>query len=281
MSRSLEEMAADFASAPDMDIALRIANDVLEIEQRTSLVLLAFDGRRNVMFNRGSGAPTGRVTGGVQVAMDHLPPPVQNALLKGERFVEVGEQSHQYAQLLKLPVWSEESRLFFKGLIVDGSLAAVVAACDERRWVIGKRLDRLEMIGALFSLAFARLYEREARFEAISALQELTTKLHAEHSTQVGELEREIVRLRTARGDVIDRKKAEQLEAAASNAKRRAATAEHRLAAVEHQVASAVEMLEHAHLQIHQQDEKLREQADLLERLEGQFAQMSSVSVET
>jgi hypothetical protein len=279
VSRSLEELAADFAAAPDLDIALRVANDTLEIEQRTSLVLLSYDGRRNVIYNRGAELPTGRVSGGVQVSMDHLPATVRNALLKGDRFVEVGDQSYQYAQLLKLPIWSEDSRLFFKGMVVDNALAAVVAACDERRWVIGKRLDRLEAIGVLFSLAFARLYERDARFEAVSALHKITQKLHDEHARKVAELEREIMRLRTARGDAIDRKRAEQLEAAAANAKRRAATAEHRLAAVEHQVANAVALLEQAHIQIHQQDEKLREQAELIERLETQLAQFTSLSV--
>ncbi len=281
MSLFLEQLAGALAAAQDVDAALGVANLALEAEQKTTFVLLSYDGRRNVVFNRGAARPTERVTGGAQVAIDHLPVNVRQMLQRGDRFVDVGDQSYQYAQLFKLPVLSEESRLFLRGMVIDESMCAVVAACDERRWGGGRRLDRLEAVGTLFSLAFARLYERDARFEAVAALQDLTRKLHDGHLERLAELEREIVRLRTARGDVIDQKRAEQLKAAAANAKRRASSAEQRLASIEHQVAGAVERLERAHIQIHRQNEKLREQAEMIQQYDEQLAQAPIVSLRT
>jgi hypothetical protein len=268
LMRSLDQLAADLIGAADVDVALRIVNDDVGSDGKLSLELLAFDGRRNVLFNRSAAAPTGGVTGRAQVSMDHLPPSVRQGLLQGTAFVAVGDESQQYAKLLKLNAPPEECRLSLKGLVVDHELAGVLAAVDSHRRPSSRLLERLESVGILFSLVYAQLYEREARFEAVNALHGITDRMRQEHTVRVRELEQEILRLRTARGDVIDLKRVEQLQAAAENAKQRAFAAERRLEAIEHQVTQAVERLERAHIQLHEQNEIIRSQAETIRKFE-------------
>ena len=274
-------------TAPDLDTALRLMTDALAGEKQVGVTLLAFDARRNTIVDRSQAInrpltpPVGaRVNSAVserpQVALDHLPPAVRQTLLAGHQFADVGEQALQYARLLGITPPTDDIRLFLKGFIFDGVLTAVLAAYDGRRRSGAKLLERLEPLAAMFELTYARLFERDARFEAVAALHELTSRLRAEHASAASELEREITKLRTARGDVIDRKRADELRAAAGNGQRRAVAAEKRLAAVEQQVTSAVSRLEEAHLQIYRQTEELRAQRDTIRRLEETLSALSN-----
>ncbi|HXC25328.1 MAG TPA: hypothetical protein VNU46_05380 [Gemmatimonadaceae bacterium] len=266
-SHSLPPLAVGLLKAQDVDTALQLVSEALAVEKHTGVALLAFDARRNTIIDRrldrAVTPPQGtkRNTGGEespQVALDHLPLPVRQTLLAGQHFADVGEQALQYARLLGILPPTDDIRLFLKGIVLDGVLTAVLAAYDGRRRGGTKLLERLEPLASMFELTYARLFERDARFEAVTALHDVTSRIRAEHANSVGELTREITRLRTARGDVIDRKRADDLEAAAENAQRRAIAAEKRLAAVEQQVTSAVARLEEAHLQIYRQAEELR-----------------------
>jgi hypothetical protein len=274
MTRPPSTLATALVQAADVHAVLALINDELaEQDKKTAFTLLAFDARRHLILGRGVEKAVD-AQGRAQIALDHLPLPVRQALLGGQQFADVGEQSVQYAKLLGIAALDDHCRLYLRGLVIDNALAAVLAATDGRRRVPGKILERLDPLAALFQLAFARFHERDARFEAVTALHEITTRLRATHTAAVEEREREIARLRAARGDVIDLKRVEQLEAAADNAKRRAATAERRLAAVEQQVANAVERLERAHMQLHQQTETLQVQADTIHQLERQLVQL-------
>lgn len=291
MSSSVAQpLLTSFLAAQDVDTALRLINDALAPEKQVGIVLLAFDARRNTIVDRAQ-APyqasrpltppmaaraTPTHSERPQVALDHLPPQVRQTLLAGRQFADVGEQAPQYARLLGITPPADDTRLFLKGLVLDGVLTAVLAAYDARRRGGTKLLERLEPLAVMFELTYARLYERDARFEAVSALHDLTSRLRAEHAGTVAELEREIARLRSARGDVIDRKRVDELRAAAASGQSRAIAAEKRLSAVEQQVTSAVSRLEEAHLQIYRQAEELRVQSETIRRLEDERAALSN-----
>ncbi len=273
--KSLAGVARELIAATDVDDALRIVNRELASAQQAGVMLLAFDGRRNTIIGHGAEHMTSLPGEGErhQVALDHLPVPVRGALLTGEGFADVGEQAVQYARLLGITRLTDDIRLFLKGIILDGTLTGVLVAYEERRRGSAKLMERLKPLAALLELTYARLFERDSRFEAISTLHDVTSRLRGEHAGKIAELEREISRLRNARGDVIDQKRAEELYTAATNAQHRASTAEQRLAAVEAQVTSAVEHLDQAHLQIYRQTEELRVQSETIRRLETHAAE--------
>ncbi|MDQ6736398.1 MAG: hypothetical protein M3Z30_01695 [Gemmatimonadota bacterium] len=273
--KSLPALAAELSLAPDAAAALRSVSEELTGEDhRIGLVLLTVDPRRNSLVNDQLVAaledPT-TVPPYAMLALDHLPPAVQYAVLAGQRFVEVGDQSSQYGRLLGVDPGAGDFRLLLKGIVFEGALAAVLALFDAGRRSTSKLLDRVAPLTILFELAYARFYERDARFEAVSALHEITTRMRAEHASAVAGLEREVERLRAAQragtSDVIHK-----LRDAVAAAEKRAIAAEQRLVAVEGQVVSAVDRLERSHVQLHQQDSVMRQQAELIRQLEARLS---------
>lgn len=275
--KSLPALAAELALAPDASAALRAVHEELSgADQHTGVVLLTVDPRRNALVNKQLAAtetgPDGVLPAHALLALDHLPPTVQYAILAGQRFADVGDQGSQYARLLGVEASAGDFRLLLKGIVFEGALAAALALYDSGRRSGPKLLERANPLATLFELAYARFYERDARFEAVSALHDVTTRMRAEHASAVAGLEREVERLRAAQragtSDVIHR-----LRDAIGAAERRAIAAEQRLVAVEGQVVSAVDRLERTHVQLHQQDTLLRVQADLIRELESRLAE--------
>jgi hypothetical protein len=261
--KSLSALAAELALVPDAAAALRLVHDELSSwERQTGVALLHFDAHRNALVNRALLSPeatagTHPLPAHAMLALDHLPPTAQYAVLAGQRFADIGDQGGQYARLLGLPSAVDELRLLLKGIVIEGALAAVVAVYDARRRSGAKLMEHAEPLCALLELAYARFYERDARFEAVAALHDVTTRLRAEHAQAQGSLQREVERLRAAQragtSEVV-----RQLREAVGAAERRAMTAEERLTAVEAQVVSAVDRLERTHLQLHEQDATIR-----------------------
>lgn len=279
--KSLPALAADLALAPDASAALRAVHEELSgADRRTGLVLLTVDPRRNALVNMqlasGDNGPDAALPPHALLALDHLPPTVQYAVLAGQRFADVGDQGSQYARLLGVDAGVGDFRLLLKGVVFEGALAAALALYDSGRRSGPKLLERVAPLATLFELAYARFYERDARFEAVSALHDVTTRMRAEHASAVSGLEREVERLRAAQragtSDVIHR-----LRDAIGAAERRAIAAEQRLVAVEGQVVSAVDRLERAHVQLHQQDTTLRAQAELIRELEARLPESERV----
>jgi len=289
-SSPLAALAAQLATATDPHAALQIVNaELAQSERGAGFGLLRFDARRQTLspiaphVDASLGASQGVSQPGSQaarpaaatLALDHLPPTVQYAVLAGQRFAEVGDQGAQYAEILGLEPAGLDLRLSLKGIVVDGALAAVLAVYDTRRRGNNKLMERAEPLAALFELAFGRLSEREARFEAVAALHDITSRLRAEHASVTAALEREVERLRAAQragtSDVV-----RGLRDAVAAAEQRAFAAEERLGAVEHQVVSAVERLDRAHQQLHDQAQQLREREQTIRQLEQRVAATSS-----
>jgi hypothetical protein len=272
--KSLPALAADLALAPDAPAALRAVHEELSgADRHTGFVLLTVDPRRNALVNRllAPAEPDGALPSHALLSLDHLPPAVQYAVLAGQRFVDVGDQGSQYARLLGVEAGVGDFRLLLKGIVFEGALAATLALYDSSRRSNAKLLERADPLATLFELAYARFYERDARFEAVSALHDITTRMRAEHASAVAGLEREVERLRAAQragtSDVVRR-----LRDAVGAAERRAIAAEQRLVAVEGQVVNAVDRLERTHVQLHHQDSTLRSQAELVRQLEARLA---------
>jgi hypothetical protein len=287
-AKPIPVIAAELAQAADVAAALRTVGDELAATDKLSgFALLTYDARRELLVNEalgpsgdtaehtspprdisaGSGAPASPVDHS-RLALDHLPPTVRYAILAGQRFADVGDQASQYARLLGVDPAGTGLRLLLKGIVMDGALAAVLAAFDARRGrSANKLLERAEPLAALLELAFARFYEREARFEAVAALHAVTSRLRGEHASAVAVLDQQMERLRQAQragtSDVV-----RQLRDAVAAAERRAMTAEQRLAAVEAQVVNAVDRLERAHLQLAEQDAVLRASQETIRKLE-------------
>jgi len=280
--KSLPALAADLVLAPDASAALRAVHEELSgADRHTGFVLLTVDSRRNALVNRqlaAGGSPSdSALPPHALLALDHLPPAVQYAVLAGQRFADVGDQSSQYARLLGVEAAVGDFRLLLKGIVFEGALAAAIALYDSGRRSGAKLLERAHPLATLFELAYARFYERDARFEAVSALHDVTTRLRSEHASAVSGLEREVERLRAAQragtSDVIHR-----LRDAVGAAERRAIAAEQRLVAVEGQVVSAVDRLERTHIQLHQQDGTLRAQTEMIRQLEARLAEAERVA---
>jgi hypothetical protein len=281
--KSLPALAADLALASDAAAALRAVHEELcGADRNTGLVLLTVDPRRNALVNRALGSaadasPDGALPAYALLALDHLPPTVQYAVLAGQRFADVGDQGSQFARLLGVEAGVGEFRLLLKGVVFEGALAAALALYDSSRRSGPKLLERAAPLATLFELAYARFYERDARFEAVAALHDVTNRLRAEHASSASGLEREVERLRAAQragtSDVVHR-----LRDAIGAAERRAMAAEQQLVAIEGQVINAVDRLERAHIQLHQQDTTLRAQSELIRELESRLAEAETAA---
>lgn len=280
--KSLPALALDLALVPDAVAALRLVNQELAgDDRRTGLVLLTVDPRRNALVNgqlvAGDAGSDAALPAYALLALDHLPPPVQYAVLAGQRFAEVGDQSSQYARLLGVEAAVGEFRLLLKGIVFEGALVAVLALYDSSRRSTAKLLDRAVPLTTLFELVYARFYERDARFEAVAALHDVTSRLRSEHASAVASLEREVERMRLAQragtSDIVHK-----LRDAVNAAERRALAAEQRLVAVEAQVVGAVDRLERTHVQLHEQDSVLRQQKELIRQLEARLGASDEVA---
>ncbi len=280
--KSLPALAADLALAPDAAAALTAVHEELcAADRNTGLVLLTVDPRRNALVNKALGSADAPSDGALPpyalLALDHLPPTVQYAVLAGQRFADVGDQGSQFARLLGVEAGVGEFRLLLKGIVLEGALAAALALYDSSRRSGPKLLERATPLATLFELAYARFYERDARFEAVAALHDVTNRLRAEHASSASGLEREVERLRAAQragtSDVVHR-----LRDAIGAAERRAVAAEQRLVAIEAQVINAVDRLERAHVQLHQQDTAMRVQTELIRELETRLAEADAAA---
>jgi putative methionine-R-sulfoxide reductase with GAF domain len=262
--RTLASLAHALSIAPDLDAALVALGEALaEVDRSAHLALLRYDGRRDMLSERLT--PTGGTVerSPVETTIDHLPHAARLTVAAGGQFVDLAEQSDEYARLFRLRAQTAGGSLSLRGLRSEGVLAAVLALYEPKKVFGTRATERFAASVALFDLAFARFAEREAREEAVRTLEDVTQRVHGEYLRKLGELE---VQLLHARG-VAARGEGEPviaLEKEVARATEEARRSTRRAVAVEHQVLAAVEQLEKAHIELHRRSEALRQKTRTL-----------------
>lgn len=269
--RTLATLATVLSAARDADAALTLLqHEAWDIERSAQLALFLCDSRRQVITERLTLQPSGVARTPISVAVDHFPPAIRRSLLSGATLADFGAESDDYLKLLGLTPQQGGGILSIRGLTLDGELVGFVAVYEPRRRFGNRVVERLAPAIDLFALAFERIAEHDARFEAVQALEELTRNIHAEYNTAVRGLKAELDTARAQNGSPEGAAAARigelerALAAATASAEARAA----RLAAVEEQISRAVSRLEEAHVELHSQGELARDQGRTLYEVE-------------
>jgi hypothetical protein len=268
---TLATLATVLSTARDADAALTLLqHEAWDIEKSAQLALFLCDSRRQLIHERLTPMATGVGRTPLNVAVDHLPSPIRRALLSGAAFADFGAESDDYLKLLGLTPQQDGGILSIRGLTLDGELAGFIAVYEPRRRFGNKVVERLAPAIDLFALAFERIAEHDARFEAVQALEELTRNIHSEYNKAVRGLKAELDEARARNGapEGPDALRINELEQAVARANSEIQSRSARLSAVEEQVAAAVTRLEQAHIELHSQGERAREQGRLLYEIE-------------
>jgi hypothetical protein len=198
---------------------------------------------------------------------------VRTLVSAGGQFIDLGERSVEFARLLGLTPFADGGLLSLRGLSTDGQLAAVLALYEQRKMFGTRTSERFSSSAALFDIAFARFADREARDEAVTTLEEVTQRVHADYLLRLSELERELSQARdtlaSGEHDAAARIQMEQsMRAAEENARR----AGHRAQSLEQQLMAAVGQLEQSHVELHRRHEALRQKTRTLYLVERALA---------
>jgi hypothetical protein len=273
MSRALPSLAHALALAPDLNAGLVALGEALMDSDRSAIIaLLRYDGRREMLRERLTPAGGHVETGSVDTTFDHLPPHVRTLIAGGGQFVDLGERSAEYARLFGLTPFADGGLLSLRGLTTDGTLAAVLALYEQRKMFGTRTSERFASSAALFDIAFARFADREARDEAVTTLEEVTQKVHADYLMQLSELERELSQVRDTASGEHDATARIQLEQSLHTAEENARRATHRAQSLEQQLMAAVGQLEQSHIELHRRHEALRQKTRTLYLLERALA---------
>ncbi|MGI9139786.1 MAG: hypothetical protein ACR2GJ_01610 [Gemmatimonadaceae bacterium] len=270
-SQSLPAFCQTLAAAPDLSGALAaLFVEMVATDPGLELALFTYDARRGLLTSRVVPGPGEVATFPMEISPDHLPAKLKRDVLAGTRLVDFGDQSSDFMKFLSFGNPASNGYLLLHGLRFDGELYALIAIVEPRRRFGGRITERMLPLLALFMNAAAKFAERDARAEAVRALEEVSEKVHTKYGILVAELEAQLADARAAvegKGGGDSRRVA-QLERAARDAAAQARTASERLTAVEQQVSAAVGQLEKAHVDINTQTQQLRTQAKLLYRIE-------------
>ena len=269
--RTLATLAMVLSAARDADAALTLLqHEAWDIDRAAQLALFLCDSRRSLITERLTPQTGGVGRTPMTVAVDHLPPAIRRALVSGATLADFGTESDDYLKLLGLTPQQGGGILTVRGLTLDGELAGFVAVYEPRRRFGNRVVERLAPAIDLFALAFERIAEHDARFEAVQALEELTRNIHAEYNTAVRGLKAELdeARRQNSSPEGAAGFRIRELEQTLGTAKFDADSRAARLAAVEDQIARAVSRLEEAHIQLHTQGETARSQGHTLYEIE-------------
>lgn len=269
--RTLATLATVLSTARDADAALTLLqHEAADVDRAAQLALFICDSRRSLITERLN--PDGdRVTRiPLNVAIDHLPAPIRRALNSGSTVADFGAESEDYMKLLGVNPMQQGGVLSVRGLTLDGELSGFIALYEPRKRFGPRVVERLSPALDLFALAFERIAEHEARFEAVRTLEELTRNIHSEYNRAVKQLKAELEDLRGAIASPSERDAARiaELERLVSDANDEIHRRAERLHAVEDQVSQAVGRLQQAHVDLHDQSELARTRADLLYQIE-------------
>ncbi|GAC1650724.1 MAG: hypothetical protein NVS4B3_09970 [Gemmatimonadaceae bacterium] len=278
--RTLASLAHALSVSADIDAALVALGEALaDLDRSANLALLRYDGRREMLTERLTPAGGSVDRTAVETTIDHLPGSTRLAVANGGQFVELGEQSDEYARLLRLRPQAEGGSLALRGIRFEGHLAGVVALHEPKKIFGTRTSERFAPSVALFDMAFARFAEAEARMEAVQTLEDVTQRVHGEYVRKLAAMEAELTRARAVGTPQDTRARYVALEREASRASEEARRAVRRAQAVEQQVASAVEQLEQAHVELHRRSEALRQKSRTLYLLERVLALDASTDI--
>lgn len=269
--RTLATLATVLSNARDADAALTLLqHEASDIDRAAQLALFVCDSRRQLITERLN--PVGDTVSRLplNVSIDHLPAPIRRALNSGSAIADFGVESEDYMKLLGVNPIQQGGVLSVRGLTLDGELAGFIALYEPRKRFGPRVVERLSPALDLFALAFERIAEHEARFEAVRVLEELTRNIHSEYNRAVKQLKAELEDLRGAIASPTERDAARisELERLVSDANDEIHRRAERLQAVEDQVTQAVGKLQQAHVDLHTQTELAQNRADLLYQIE-------------
>ena len=263
--RTLASLAHALGAAPDVGAALvALAEALAELDRGATVSLLTYDERRALLSQRlvPIGGHTDRAP--LDASLEHLPTQLRLGIMSGGRFVDLGERSPEVSRLLTLAL-PAEGTLSLRGIRVEGYFPAVLALAEPRKIFGARVLDRFAPAVALFELAFARLWEREAREEAVRTLEEVTQRVHAEYVRKLGVLEGQLADARAtppvgmpavAPAAAPASVHAELMATQQAEAVRRA---ERRAELLEQQISTSAAQLEQTQLELHRRGETLRQ----------------------
>jgi GAF domain len=264
--RTLGSLAHSLAAAPNLDAALvALGEGLAEVDRSAYMALLRYDGRREMLVDRLTPAGGSVTRTPVETTFDHLPAPIRQAVSHGGQFVDLADQSAEYARLFGLAPMPD-GQLALRGLRFDGHLAAMVALYEPKKIFGTRASERFAPAVALFELGFSRFAEREARDEAVRTLEDVTQRVHGEYDRKLAILEQQLVLARdeaSRAGEEVsaatDPARMIGLEREAAHANEEARRAMRRADAVEQQVAAAVGQLQQSHVELHRRSETLRQ----------------------
>jgi hypothetical protein len=240
------------------------------MERSAQLALYICDSRRQLIVERLN--PVGDTVHRVplNVSIDQLPAPIRRTLNSGGAVADFGSESEDYMKLFGVSPAQQGGILSVRGLTLDGELAGFLALYEPRKRFGPRIIERITPAMDLFALAFERIAEHEARFEAVRALEELTRNIHSEYNRAVRQLKTELDDARNSSAAPTERDAARiaelerQLAQSTDEVQRRA----ERLQAVEDQVSQAVSKLQQAHVELHAQTELARQKSDIVYQIE-------------
>jgi hypothetical protein len=269
--KTLATLATVLSAARDADAAVTLLHhEAVDVERSAQLALFVCDSRRQLITERLNPVGDTIARTPLAVAIDHLPAPIRRALNFGATMADFGAESDDYMKLLGVAPPQQGGILSVRGLTLDGELAGFIALYEPRRRFGPRVSERLAPAFDLFALAFERMAEHEARFEAVRTLEELTRNIHSEYNRAVKQLKAELEDARLAAGSPGQREsnriaELERLLGEASDELQRRAE---RLQAVEDQVAQAVGRLEQAHVALHSQSEIARAHSNTIYQIQ-------------
>jgi hypothetical protein len=262
--RTLATLAHALSVAPDLDAALLALGDALsEVDRFAKIAIVRFDARRSMLVDRLVPAGDAVTRERLETTFDHLPTRERIAVAAGGTFVDFGDQSDEFSALFAFERFTDVGWLSLRGLRFDGQLSAVIVLYETRKFFGARSSERIAPSVALFELAFARFFEREAREEAVRTLEDVTQRVHAEYERKLGTLEEKLVKASGAH-PIADPERLLSLEREAAKALEDARRASRRADAVEVQVTAAVDQLEKAHIELHRRSETLRQKTRTL-----------------
>jgi hypothetical protein len=265
--RTLATLATVLSAARDADAALLLLNhEAVEIERAVQLALFVCDSRRQLITERLTPVGDTVTRTPLAVSIDHLPAPIRRALNFGAAVADFGAESDDYMKLLGVNTQQQGGILSVRGLTLDGELAGFIAMHEPRRRFGPRISERLAPAMDLFALAFERMAEHEARFEAVRALEELTRDIHSEYNRAVKQLKAELedARLATEAPGEREALRIAELERMLAQASEELQRRSERLQAVEDQVSQAVGRLQQAHVELHSQTEAARTTSNVI-----------------